>query len=207
MRIHSAAWRCTPFLILTVLLVAPAALAEIPWRADRPLKWEDFTGPVAARAAPENVAVTAASLGWSYEYALERAGASCIYRITRIEAWAVFDPSASWVKPGHRTASVLAHEQGHFDITQIHKLRFEQDSRRLVGATGTCTGGSTRRASKSVAAEVEQRVQPLYDRAWREHTRAQEAYDRETRHGMDAAAQQRWSQRIAAGLKGRWTAE
>jgi len=194
---------CLLCLIVTTAGVPRAAAAqEFSWSADRPLTWDDFAGAVDERSAPEDVAVTAASLSWAYEYEFERSLDACIYRITDIRADAVFHPSNSWVKPGHRTADVLEHEQGHFDIAQIHKLMFVELSRDLVGPTKTCSGKNSKRIAKSIENEIEQLAAPVYEQVWQNHTKLQLSYDDETNHGMRAAAQQSWLVTIAAGLRG-----
>jgi len=178
----------------------PVAADEIPWSPERPLRWADFAGPVAPRTASENVAVTASSLGWSYEYEIERSGSGCRYRITAITASATFDRARSWSKPEHRTAAILAHEQGHFDITQIYKVLFESLAREQIGATGDCGGGGTRRTQKLVADAINSRVGPLYEEVWQRHNDTQESYDLASAHGINEAAQREWTRHIATAL-------
>jgi hypothetical protein len=185
-----------------------AATAEgVAWSTDRPLRWSDFAGSVERGTADENVAATVASLNWTYAYEFERAGERCRYRITAIRAFATFHPDQSWVKPDHTTASVLAHEQGHFDVTQVHKLMFEAATRDLVGAGGACEGRTDNRISRFIQDAANRRIGPIYDDVWSNHLRIQALYDLETGHGTRAAPQQAWLARIAAALDGRgWTA-
>jgi hypothetical protein len=192
-----------PLILAMAGMPGSAAPAQISWSADRPLTWEDFAGPVAARAAPEHAAMTAASLSWTYAYAFEWSAAACAYRITDIRVAALFDPGKSWVKPDQRTAAILAHEQGHFDITHIHKLMFDDSARRFIGATGVCKGKSEKRIASFIEGEIAARVGPVYEQIWRNHTRVQETYDSETRHGIWTEAQKSWLEKIAAGLRGR----
>lgn len=204
-RIEKFLVRACALLLVACLIPGAAAAREVIWSAARPLTWADFTGPVARAAAPDNVAVTTASLVWTYEYDVQRSGGRCAYRILDIRSEAVFDGTRSWVRPGHRTAAVLAHEQGHFDITQIHKLAFERAVRDLIGTSDPCRGRSMRRASAEAQTAIAGIVKPIYERIWREHMRLQAAYDTDTRHGIDAEAQRRWLERIAEGLRrGSW---
>lgn len=182
-----------------------ASAAEIVWSAGRPLNWRDFEAPVARGAAPDNVAVTTSSLRWTYEYELDGSASACTYRILDVRSTAVFDGARSWVRPDHRMAHVLAHEQGHFDITQVFKLVFDAAAANGVGATGSCKGKNAPRASASVEDAVERTIGALYQDVWRAHTSAQRAYDAETGHGTRRRAQQRWLELISAGLRGqRW---
>lgn len=205
---HVAACSKAAQLALVLVLALPPGLAaagEIAWSPSRALSWADFQGRVAGGAAEEEVAVTAASLSWTYEYDVQYSAGACTYRILTVSSAALFDPQRSWVRPGHDSPRVLAHEQGHFDLAQVHKLMFDAAVRDLVGATGRCEGRGIRRASRHAEREIASRVRPVYERVWRQLTSAQAAYDAATRHGLEPAAQGRWLALIAAGLQGeRW---
>lgn len=188
---------------LLIALPGVVGAAEFAWSAKRPLRWEDFTGAVPASAPRENVAMTAASLRWSYSYSLEWTRKSCAYRITGITTDALFDPRASWARRDGRTAAVLAHEQGHFDIAELHKRMFDEASRPFLGARARCKGRDRRSIAKFVERDIDATLGKLYERIWTNQTRVQEAYDAETAHGMNAAAQKDWLDKIAAGLRGR----
>lgn len=184
------------------MLVARAAGADTPieWSPARLLTWDDFLGPVPANADRQRVAATAASLAWSYEYALERSGRSCLYRLVSIGSAAQFHPETSWARPEHRNAAILAHEQGHFDIAQIYKERFRSATRELVGQTHRCRGRSERRSRRNAEREIEKLVGSIYEDVWRSYRNEQEAYDAATRHGIDTEAQAEWSAKIATLL-------
>jgi hypothetical protein len=191
--------------LCAILLLFPAFAAAdegpvIEWSADRPLGWSDFQGPVPTGAAPERVAASNTSLSWSYAYEVEWARGSCVFRILAIESAAGFHPDGSWVRPNHRTAAVLVHEQGHFDITRLHHMSFVERTSGLVGKDRECRGSSERRAKRGVESEIAEIAGTLYEAVWRQHRQEQEAYDRETRHGIDTNAQAEWSRRIAARL-------
>ena len=191
-------------LVCLLLLGLPgfAAADEIVWSAARPLDWNDFRGRVPGGTDAENVAATAASLGWTYEYEFERSASGCRYHVTAIRATAIFHSESSWVKPGHETAAVLEHEQGHFDLTQVSRLMFEAQTRALVGMRGTCAGRNANRTSKRIAAEITARIEPIYEQIWQSHLALQERYDRDTRHGIATDTQRNWNRSIAAGLRG-----
>ena len=174
---------------------------DIQWSADRPLSWDDFLGAVDPNAPLENVALTAASLAWSYEYAIERDDKSCLYRITGIHTQAIFNPGDSWVKPGHRTAAVLNHEQGHFDLTQIYKLILDERAHHLIGARDRCEGDTVGEASEFAESRVAEQVQGLFQDMWQKYTSTQETYDDQTRHGTVMGTQGLWTEIIQRGLR------
>nr|MBI1232205.1 hypothetical protein [Cytophagales bacterium] len=92
---------------------------------------------------------------------------------------------SSWVR-GTNNAYGLNHEQRHFDIAQIitERLKAKLDTMTLL----------PHNFDRVVSFE--------FLEAYREMNALQEAYDRETAHGMNANAQARWDARIDEELKG-----
>ena len=201
MKSRSALFRALCLAVFAAGGVCEVGAQELVWEADRPLTWTDFRGPAPRGTEARDVAVTAASLNWTYEYEFERSAAGCSYRIADIRVSAVFHPENSWVRAGHATESVLAHEQGHFDITQIHKLMLEDLARGFVGATGSCKGRSSKRAARFVEDDIARIVGLHYRRVADLHTQLQASYDLETGHGTRHGSQQSWLGRIAGELQ------
>ncbi|WP_143308650.1 DUF922 domain-containing protein [Chitinophaga vietnamensis] len=144
----------------------------------RPLKWEDFQGRPSANGP--SAAVTYSS--FAYE------GSSRAIKDTlqiNLDMQVFFIKSASWVRADARTAYGLAHEQLHFDITRLVVERFKQRLKQTA---------LNRDDYDSV-------IQYQYLEAFREMNRLQYAFDRETRHGLDPAAQLRWRDKINVGMK------
>jgi hypothetical protein len=199
--------RWLPFLLclggcIDVAVAQRSADAMI-WNAERRLTWEDFRGPVNPGAAVNTAATTATSLGWTYSYELERSRGRCTYRITDIATEALFDPNASWVKPAHATAIVLEHEQGHFDLTQIHKMELDRAASDIEGKRTGC--GDPDATLAEVEAKVAEEVGPVRERIWQKLQSVQDQYDRETGHGTRVDAQREWTARIQQALRrGLW---
>lgn len=172
----------------------------IRWVADRPLVWSDFRGAVAPDAEPSAAALTAASV--SLGYALEvRRGRGCEYEITAIETSAEFHPEQSWVRDGARIDSVLEHEQGHFDLTEVFRAVLEQEANVLVGRTQRCATADM----SAIEAEVGERVASIRERIFAELEQVQSQYDAETGHGTLPDQQRAWTSRIRAALRrGAW---
>jgi hypothetical protein len=172
------------------------------WESARPLTWSDFRGPIDATASADTVAMTAASLSWKYAYRMESGRRDCTYRLTEISTQATFDPSQSWARMEHRTPTVLEHEQGHFDLTEVFRRMLAAEGAELVDAPHQCRPNARQ---TDVEARVAALVEPLRDRIWDELQRVQTAYDDETRHGIDTAVQREWTARIAEALRrGHW---
>ena len=178
-----------------------AYAAEIAWHAKRPLTWEDFQGPVPSGIDDKRVAATAASISWSYSYEIGWSSDECAFAIATLQSAASFSPEKSWVRSGHRTTAILEHEQIHFDIAQIYTEMFSSATRELVGTSRPCEGRNERRATRYVEREIARLVGSVYEDVWRQFQNRQEMYDSETRHGIDARAQARWTSEITAQLK------
>lgn len=175
----------------------------ISWSADRPLVWSDFRGPVDPSAAPNTAATTAVSLNWMYSYRLERGRRRCVFEITEISNDARFHPDDSWAHPEHRTDIILEHEQGHFDLAQVHKLMLDREAAALIGESRNC--GHVDATVADVEARVTATVQPVKDRIWGDLQRIQAEYDAATQHGILENVQRQWTARIRDALRrGRW---
>ncbi len=111
----------------------------IPWTEERMLTWEDFQSR--PQRGTEAVASTSTSLGLTYQLS----SGNLTYDIT-----CAFSKWKSW--GSLKTDYILAHEQGHFDITEIYarklhaalaayKLRsrtYQQDIARFSNFINDC---------------------------------------------------------------------
>lgn len=174
---------------------------DIQWSVERPLSWDDFLGAADADASTENVALTAASLRWSYEYNIERDNWNCSYQITDLHAQAIFNQGDSWVKPSHRTAVVLNHEQSHFDLTQIYKLIFDARAHHLINVRNTCEGDTIEEAVNFTEGSVVVQAEALFEDVWQRYRSTQETYDDQTLHGVLMETQNLWTERIRRALR------
>jgi hypothetical protein len=141
----------------------------------RPLRWEDF------RAQPKGGPYAAAVFtNFSYE-----GGSRVVNGIIHLDLTTkVFVVrNASWVRAG-RDAYGLNHEQRHFDIVKLVVERFKKQVQ----------------PENLTVEDYNSEIQYQFLESWREMTAMQEQYDRETRHGLDQAAQERWNQQIDRDL-------
>lgn len=100
---------------------------RIVWDPDRKLTWADFQGdpPGGGQVA----ALTASGISYSFS-SMQRGGEMVIdYEVT-----ASFYPSRSWYQRHLASAKILAHEQLHFDITELfaRKFRARLDTTRFT---------------------------------------------------------------------------
>lgn len=147
------------------------------WEANA-LTWEDF------KAAPDpNSPFTAnTSSGISYSWSLKT---SILGKEYQYEVLSFFNPDRSWVK-NSGSAHLLAHEQLHFDITELC-------ARKLRKALAEFDFRKTR--------NVKSELQDLYKKMEAERAAMQKKFDMETRHSMEEAAQLKWQQFVTQELQ------
>lgn len=142
-----------------------------------PLLWEDFKGH--PRPWSKNGAVSYTSFG--YEGSAKKEGTSWTVQLT---VQVFFVKSASWVSADSRNAHALEHERLHFSIAQLGSILFKK---KVLTA--------------SLSPEnYNSEIQYLYLEAFREMNQLQEAYDRETGHGWNPAAEARWRNYVNEAL-------
>ena len=143
----------------------------IAWRSERKLNWEDF------RCMPQKqgdaVASTSTSLGISYQVKNDVLIYDISCHFSKKKSWGVL-----------KTDYILAHEQAHFDITELH-------ARKLYEALYNYEFNSAT-FKKDIAA--------IYEGIVKEKEAMQEAYDRETDHSRRRRAQFDWLERIDSML-------
>lgn len=139
----------------------------IPWSARRMLTWEDFQS--APRQNTDAVASTSTSLGISYQV---RNG------VLNYEITCNFSKLKSW--GSLKTDYILAHEQGHFDITEIFARKLNQKLEEYQFNRKT----------------YRQDINRIYQSIVAEKEAMQQAYDGETDHSRKRRRQNEWMDRI-----------
>jgi hypothetical protein len=163
--------------------VSAAAGAEITVRVDPPLlTWSVFRS---VDSLPESEdAHIAAEMSFPRPLRIERVDG--VYRLPPFTITVAPEPTRTMVRrSAQRSAELLRHEQGHYDIVVLA-------ARALARELGSTTAPSASDLSRS----VEDCVAKHTERA----ARASEAYDRGTDHGRSPDEQTRWSERIASAL-------
>ncbi|MBC8032596.1 MAG: DUF922 domain-containing protein [Chitinophagaceae bacterium] len=158
-------------LIFSSYTTVPAKDELIPWESTRRLTWADF------KASPDNNSENAAltSSGITFGWGFGEKGFS--YEIT-----CTFNKQKSWGRI--KNAYILAHEQGHFDITEIF-------ARKLKKAIAEHKP-DTKNSGKELGA--------VYSRVMTELSQMQADYDQETDHSRVKAKQEEWLVKISKEL-------
>lgn len=150
---------------------------HIHWEKNTPLRWAHFQGTPEAGDRIHG-AVTYAGIEVQVEKVHFPGGE------IQFKAWAVFDQKRSWVKEGRPDSLLLAHEQLHFDITEVYARKLTKKLNSL----------QLRKKDKALV--------KLWQNRYREaQLVAQELYDEESVHGLHLERQQAWRNLIDAELK------
>jgi hypothetical protein len=162
---------------LTFSLQAQVPDNKIDWKTE-PLSWSDFSGkpdPISSFHANTSSGI---SYYWSMKSSSE--GHEFLYEVA-----SYFLPDQSWVRPGKESEHLLAHEQLHFDITELH-------ARKLRKAMEEFDFLETKNIKPALA--------NIYKKVEAERAAMQKKFDLETRHSMDKPAQLKWQKYVQEEL-------
>jgi hypothetical protein len=139
----------------------------IPWQTQRKLNWDDFLSEPQKQG--DAVASTSTSLGISYQVKNGELTYSITCNFSRKKSWGLL-----------KTEYILAHEQAHFDITELHARKLYQALYNYEFKPETF--------KKDIAA--------IYEGIVNEKEAMQEAYDGETDHSRRKRTQFDWLEKI-----------
>jgi Bacterial protein of unknown function (DUF922) len=143
----------------------------LPWSDSRRLTWDDF------KASPDNNSSNAALTSSGIEFKYGYSNKKFTYTIT-----CLFEKNKSWGKV--KTDYILAHEQGHFDISEIHARKLNRVLKAYSFNTAT--------AAKDIGM--------LYENLMKEQTDMQNLYDHETNYSRNKEQQVAWLKKIRKEL-------
>ncbi|TBW28505.1 DUF922 domain-containing protein [Gramella sp. KN1008] len=150
---------------------------KLRWQEDRPLRWEDF------KAEPDEStsysANTNSGIAYSWDYSTASGKPVLNHEVT-----SNFYPNLSWVKDIKEKEYLLAHEQLHFDITELH-------ARKLRKAL----------AEYEIGRNIRLDLKRIYNNIETERTSMQKLFDKETGHSENREAEMRWRKYISGELE------
>jgi hypothetical protein len=192
----------------------------IYWETRSALTWADYKAPVpvvsiydaetwSGYAFPSPVVKQDAQASGS---AKPCAGGTKEYKAqvgldtTKMNGRALMEESKSWVRPTKKSSQLLAHEQGHFDITNAICEMMEAAMVAWAKAN-VCVGagcGKTAALHAAIKAwnalNASATLNKIGTCGNTQLKKAQNDYDSDTRHGIDTAQQAAWQSEIANGL-------
>ena len=185
-------------LLLSVASVAPL-LAEtepvhIEWDASQPITWALFqASPPADASRRTEAAAIHMTICWHATYTVSSTdGTHWTSHLATISVTNTMEPSLSWAVPGKTTASLLEHEQTHFDLGEVYRRKIDHQLRLVSPCTARSQQGAVNALDASIRAIGDALLQQ-----WRAMT---ELYDSQTAHGTNVSEQLRWQSLIAAWL-------
>lgn len=164
------------FTILLLLTYAPEN--QLAWDANYRLSWSDFKGEPQEKV--DAVAITASGLSSSFS-ARTTSTALVDYKASVI---AHFYPDKSWYKPGKVNEIVLAHEQLHFDITELNARKLRKNI-----------------TDSNFTIDIKSEMNHLVDQANKDLEVMQELYDSQSDFSMDVGSQKKWQLYISEELE------
>lgn len=163
-------------LFLAVLLYSSLIVKQengqlIQWNVTRRLNWTDFKADPPKNAA--NAALTSSSILMKFR----SNGESLFYEIS-----CNFDQATSWgrVKNDH----ILSHEQGHFDIAEIHARKLNQ----------------ALKAYNFRYTSLSKDVNAIYQNVMDDLQQMQVEYDKQTDYSRNVVLQKNWLVKIENNL-------
>lgn len=168
---------------LFLLFVSFTVKAQLPddrvaWSPEL-LTWDDFSG----EPDPSNPFHANTSSGISYSWSMRQLGDDMEF-IYDVQSF--FIPEKSWVRPGKDSPHLLAHEQLHFDITELH-ARMLRKTMEELDVKGT--------------KNLKPTLQAIYNNLEKSRANMQKRFDAESRHSMVPEAQLKWQKYIEEELK------
>jgi hypothetical protein len=151
---------------------------SIAYNKQKPLRYEDFTGPADAKGF--EMAATVSGIGVTYTP--QSVNGQLVINVT---VTPFFNKGLSWFKPAGKKANVLSHEQTHFDITALY----------------ACKLINTLRNTTFTKDNYDALLEQLRIKNQKESIEEEDAYDKETSHGTLSAKQQAWEKKIKEKLK------
>ena len=139
----------------------------LPWANVRPLTWEDFL--CEPKRNSDAVALTSTALGISYNVSSNQLNYEITCSFSKVKSWGLL-----------KTPYILAHEQGHFDITEIYARKLHKELLDYKFNRKT----------------FRQDVNVIYDRVVKEKENLQFAYDGLTDHSRNKTVQKEWLEKI-----------
>lgn len=165
--------------ILLFLVFSPSVTEEekIVWTEDYRLSWTDFKG--VPSGPDEYVASTNSGVSFSFSYTVKNGRQEVNYSIR-----SNFYPDLSWYRPDKVSDYILAHEQMHFDISELA-------ARKL------------RRALAELPRDVtfKERSDMIYNQNEADRREMQTQYDRDSDHSNNEEEEYRWRTYVAEQLE------
>jgi len=163
---------------------------------DQTLGWGDFRGAVPKKRTSTEDAYTEVRFDLNYDYEWDDTkGAAHGYRVNHVQVTVTTDPAKMWSVKSERTAALLQHEQGHYDIVALLGRDLYQE---LTGWDSANPPKRFRRETdlKDAANRVLRKYKRLSDHIGGT-PQSDGVYDKQTKHFQDTVVQEKWNKALA----------
>ena len=144
----------------------------IPWENEQRLDWEDFK--CEPKKGTDAVASTSTTLGIAYQLVDGVLTYDITCNFSKVKSWGLM-----------KTDYILAHEQGHFDITEIYARKLNEALKNYQFNKKT----------------FKKDINQIYQNIVREKETFQKSYDEETDHSRNRKLQFDWLDKIQKELE------
>jgi len=138
------------------------------------LTWNDFLVRPVSEQDSKFAASVSTGLDFNWDYNIDNAQQNFSYDIC-----ARIYPGSSWVNENKRDSVLLAHEQLHYDITELHARKLK------TMVSGYKLGRNIRKDLKVIYSNIETA-----------RNKMQSDYDKETGHSKNVKIQHLWDKKI-----------
>lgn len=166
------------FLFFTTLSgFSQAKEFKLSWDENKPLTWSDFLAEP-NRQTPFS-ATTNSGISYSWSLTSKDGKDEFVYEVR-----SNFYPNLSWVKGESSNSYLLAHEQLHFDISELHARKFRKAIQEY-----------------KISKNIKQELREIYYRIEAERQEMQNRYDAESNHSLAEDAEEKWQKFVKLELK------
>lgn len=163
--------------ILFLFLGVQSEEEKIIWNKDRPLTWEDFRAQ-----APRNASfVASTNTGISFGYSFTNTNGKIDVKFS-VESF--IHPNKSWFQKDKVDGYILAHEQTHFDISELY-------SRILKKNLG----------EQNFTTRAKAEIEKIYHQNEKQRRIMQAQFDTETDHSRNETKELFWRKHVSKQLK------
>ena len=123
----------------------------IEWSVENSLSWSDFKAEANLGAYEDSRSFIKYHYTWTVTS--DNVGPKIVFFIENIQLFTQFHSVLSWVRPNQENASLLNHEQGHFDLSELIKLQHIDELKNKFKGKCYPTRGQNEEQRKQFAKE------------------------------------------------------
>lgn len=155
----------------------------ILWSKDYFLNWHDFQ----AESNPATFEDAHSTIKYRYTWTVnsDNIDNHIVFFVEKIELITEFYPLLSWVRQLQATPNLLKHEQGHFDLAELYRLKITEQIQSIFAQRKFPTRGQNPEQQKQFAREDSGLMIAKEVEKWEKYiSEKQQEYDEQTNYGQ-----------------------